>query len=59
MDQRSRYLSWVYDTKIDYLPWDVKLKLIEGFLDQFKIFFCHQQFLTYQMSNYSISEKTY
>lgn len=39
MDQRSRYLSWVYDTKIDYLPWDVKLKLIEGFLDQFKIFF--------------------
>ena len=25
MDLRNRYLSWVYDTKIDYLPWDAKL----------------------------------
>ena len=39
MDLRNRYLSWVYDTKIDYLPWDAKLKLIEVFLDQFKTLF--------------------
>ena len=39
MDQRSRYLSWVHDTKINYLEWNEKLKLIEGFLDQFKILF--------------------
>jgi hypothetical protein len=32
MDQRSRYLSWVNDTKINYLAWNDKLKLIEEFL---------------------------
>jgi len=39
MDQRSRYLSWVHDTKINYLEWDEKLKLTEDFLDQFDNFF--------------------
>lgn len=39
MDQRSRYLSWVHDTKINYLEWDEKLKLMEEFVDQFKTFF--------------------
>ena len=36
MDQRSRYLSWVHDTKINYLDWELKLKLMEEFLNQFK-----------------------
>ena len=39
MDQRSRYLSWLYDTKINYLEWNEKLKLMEEFVDQFKTFF--------------------
>ena len=36
MDQRSRYLFWVHDTKINYLEWNDKLKLIEEIINQFK-----------------------
>ena len=36
MDQRSRYLSWVHDAKINCLDWNDKLKLIEEIINQFK-----------------------
>jgi len=39
MDQRKRYLSWIHDTKIYYLEWNEKLKLIEEFVDQYDNFF--------------------
>jgi hypothetical protein len=32
-------LSWVYDTKIIYLDWESKLKLIKKFMDRFEHYF--------------------
>jgi len=39
IDMRSKYVSWVYNTKINYLEWNKKLKLIEEFQDQIKTHF--------------------
>jgi hypothetical protein len=38
-EQRKSYLTWVHDTKIDYLEWNEKVTLIEEFLNQFKTLF--------------------
>ena len=35
MELRERYLNWVYDTRIIYLPWPDKLDLMEEFTEQY------------------------
>lgn len=35
MDQRSRYLTWVHDTKIIYLNWETKLLLVQELMNKF------------------------